>query len=41
MRTTCAGDLLHRAHPVVDVAIFGLDHDVIGAGASSSSCAAV
>src|SRR6516225_11040343 len=27
-----AGDLLHRAHPVVGVAIFGLDHDVIGAG---------
>src|SRR4029077_6071941 len=32
MRAPRAGDLLHRAHPVVDVAIFGLDHDVIGAG---------
>src|ERR1700746_3883262 len=28
-RAPRTGDLLHGAHPVVDVAIFGLDHDVI------------
>src|SRR5688572_15070731 len=27
-----AGDLFHRAHPAVDLAIFGRDQDVIDAG---------